>query len=59
MCSVELKVTIGLLVKWFYSIYKMRFLELDTLTKQKYEKITKLIGQKQHVVFVILNYRLM
>ena len=38
MCSVELKLRIDLLVKWFHSIYKMRFLELDQLTKQSYEK---------------------
>ena len=39
MCSVELKFTIDLLVKWFYSIYEMRVLEIDALTKQTYEKI--------------------
>ena len=38
MCSVELKFTIDLLVKWFYSIYKMTFLEIEALTKQIYEK---------------------
>ena len=36
MFSVELKFTIDLLFKWFYSVYKIRFLELETLTKQKY-----------------------
>ena len=41
MSSVELKFTIDLLLKWFYSLYKMRFLELDTLTKQNYEKSNK------------------
>ena len=38
MCSVELKFTIDLLVKWLYSIYKMGFLEIDQLAKQTYEK---------------------
>ena len=39
MCSLELKFTIDLLVKWFYSIYEMRVFETDALTKQTYEKI--------------------
>ena len=38
MCSVELRFTIYLLIKWFYPIYKMSFLELDQLTKQTYGK---------------------
>ena len=38
MFSVELKFIIDLLVKWFYQTYKSRFLELNALTKQKYEK---------------------
>ena len=55
MFSVKLIVTIDLLVKWFYQTYKSRFSELDALTKQKYEKIIGLIGQKQNVVYLILN----
>ena len=55
MCSVELKFTIDLLAKLSYSVYKMRFLELDILTKQRYEKIIILILQKQNVASVILN----
>ena len=35
--SVELKFTTDLLFKWFYSVYKIRFLELETITKQKHE----------------------
>ena len=38
MFSIELKFTIGLLVKWLHQTYKSRFLEIDTLTKQKYQK---------------------
>ena len=55
MFSVKLIVTIDLLAKWFYQTYKSRFLELDALTKQKYEKIIRLTGQKQNVVYLILN----
>ena len=36
--SVKLKFTNDLLVIWFHSMYKMRFLEIDQLTKQTYEK---------------------
>ena len=36
--SVELKLTIDALLKWFYNIYKSGFVENDTLTKQKHEK---------------------
>ena len=35
---VELKFTIDLLVKWFHQTYKSRFLEIDALTRQIYEK---------------------
>ena len=38
MFSIELKVTTDALLKWFYNIYKSRFIELDMLTKQQYEK---------------------
>ena len=56
MCSVELKFTIDLLVKWFFSINKMRFLEIEALTKQIYEKkTTALTEQKQITAPAILN----
>ena len=38
MFSIELKFTIGLLIKWFYQTCKSRFLETDALIKQKYQK---------------------
>ena len=38
MFSVELEFTTDTLLKWFCNIYKSRFFEIDTLTKQKYEK---------------------
>ena len=38
MFSVVLKCIIDTLLKWFYNIYKLRFVETNTLTKQKYEK---------------------
>lgn len=38
MLSVELKFTIHALLKWFDNICKSRFVEIDKLTKQKYEK---------------------
>ena len=38
MFSMELKITIDALLKWFYNLNKSRFVEIDTLTKQKYGK---------------------
>ena len=32
--SVQLRFTINALLKWFYNIYKSRFVETDILTKQ-------------------------
>ena len=38
MFSVELQFRIHALLKWFYNINKWRFVEINTLTKQKYQK---------------------
>ena len=38
MFSIELKFTIDLLVSWLNKTHKSRFLEIDTLTKQKFDK---------------------
>ena len=47
MFSMELKITIDALLKWFYNLYKSRFVETDTLTKQKYGKNHLMIGLKE------------
>ena len=38
MFSVELKFTTDTFEKWFYNMYRSRFVEIGTLKKQKYEK---------------------
>ena len=42
MFSIELKFTIDLLVSWFDKTHKSRFLEINPLVKQKYDKENKL-----------------
>ena len=67
MFSAELKFVSGCIKKWFYKKYKSKFLELDTVAKQKYDKKLRLIGLIQNALFVdfylllqlILNHILM
>ena len=56
MFSIELKFTIDISLKWFYNIYKSRFIELDMITKQQYEIENKI--HWSHTKCVMCDFKL-